>query len=98
MNKGQGVKIVNPTMKILEQYVYIHFDTEEALMREALYPDIDKHILQHPKFIERAKLLFREAQKNDNAAEILRFLKEWWLNHIQHEDKKYYPFIDNPQQ
>ena len=34
-------------MIMLKQYIDVHFETEEALMAEAGYSDLEKHIALH---------------------------------------------------
>ncbi|BCO09520.1 hemerythrin [Desulfolithobacter dissulfuricans] len=90
---GHGDEIIKPTMIILEQYVDIHFKTEEALMKKANYPDIKDHIVMHKKLVEKTKNLSIYASSNNDSNIILKFLKEWWLGHINKEDVKYAPFL-----
>ena len=78
---------------MLVQYTSVHFKTEEALMKEAKFPLIEEHILLHKALFEKTKKLTLETNRNKDAERILRFLKEWWLGHINKEDKKYAPFL-----
>jgi len=87
IQNGHGEDILESTILIMEQYINIHFQTEEALLRKANYLKYDEHILLHRKWSERTKML---TLKNVNEpAEVLKFLKQWWMEHINIEDRKY---------
>jgi hemerythrin-like metal-binding protein len=84
--KGRGDEIFTSTLKILEEYTRLHFKTEEDLLLETGYPDFDRHIELHRNLAGRT-----HTYKADNIDIIgtLSFLKIWWLNHINVEDRKY---------
>ncbi len=88
-----GDEIIKPTLITLEQYVDIHFKTEEALMAEASYPALEEHIVLHKELAEKTKNLSINANRNKDSDMVLKFLKEWWLDHINGEDMKYVPFL-----
>jgi len=90
---GHGDEIIKPTMIMLEQYVDIHFRTEEALMTEASYPDLEEHIVLHKELVEKTKKLSIDANRIKDSGMVLKFLKEWWLGHINKEDRRYTPFL-----
>ncbi len=90
---GHGHEIIKPTMIMLEQYVDVHFKTEERLMAEASYPALEEHIVLHKKLIEKTKRLSLDASRESDSDSVLKFLREWWLGHINKEDRKYAPFL-----
>lgn len=87
---GSGPQMLAPILGILEHYTNIHFQLEEELMRRAKYPGFDEHVLLHRKLAGRTRSIALEASR-DYAADMkaLDFLKEWWLGHINQEDRKY---------
>ncbi|MBN1806245.1 MAG: hemerythrin family protein [Sedimentisphaerales bacterium] len=91
---GHGQKMISPIMVTLQQFTDIHFSVEEALMSEAGYPDFDEHIKLHKTLISKTKEVFDEARKNKDPYMVLNFLKEWWLVHINKQDRKYVPFME----
>ena len=93
MQTGHGHEIIKPTMIMLEQYINIHFKTEEALMARANYPALKEHIVLHKELAEKTKKLSINAIRDKDSDMVLRFLKEWWLDHINKEDRKYTPFL-----
>ena len=92
---GQEYEIIKPTMIMLDQYVDIHFKTEEALMAEANYPAFKEHIVLHKELVEKTIKLSINSNRNNDANMILKFLREWWLGHINKEDRRYIPFLRN---
>jgi hemerythrin len=90
---GHGQEIIKPTMIMLEQYIAVHFKTEEALMAEASYPAFKEHIALHQELVEKTKKLSINMTTNKDSDMVLNFLKEWWLGHINKEDRKYAPFL-----
>jgi hemerythrin-like metal-binding protein len=83
------------TRKVLErlvQYTLTHFQYEERIMQEANYPQLATHKLEHERMRQRT-LELRANFSQVKASELLRFLKEWWTNHIQAEDRSYAPYL-----
>ncbi len=93
VKKEIGDEAVNSVLKILEQYTYLHFKTEEALILEANYPEFQEHFELHKTLIKKTQEIARDVSINKDTDEILHFLKKWWLNHINIEDRKYAPFV-----
>jgi hemerythrin-like metal-binding protein len=93
IGKGSGDEVLHPILKFLEQYIIIHFKTEEGLMSEAGYPDLRQHILMHEELSKKTEKFSRELTQNNDTDAVLRFLREWWLTHINQEDRKYAPYI-----
>ncbi len=83
------------TRKLLDrlvQYTHTHFQHEERIMQEAGYPELAAHKIEHERMRQRTVEL-RTNLSHVKAADLLRFLKEWWTNHIQAEDKSYSPYL-----
>ena len=81
------------TKRVLErlvQYTHTHFDHEEKVMREVGYPEseFEAHKALHDAMRQRT-IGLRTNLTLVTARDVLVFLKDWWLNHIQGEDKKY---------
>ena len=93
MQKGNELNAVALTLVILEQYSSIHFATEEALMIEADYPDREKHIALHRALLDKTRQIASMSYSLVDGNDILKFLKDWWINHISSEDRKYVPYL-----
>lgn len=91
---GRADEILKPTLSMLNYYTKVHFSTEETLMAEAEYPALDEHFRLHKELIKKMENVSREAALYYKDANILlEFLREWWLDHINKEDRKYAPFL-----
>lgn len=72
-------------------YTDYHFITEEKYLKEIGYPDIEAHIAQHQKVIEKVKE-FRETYNKGNyivTLDLSDFINEWIKHHILVDDQKY---------
>jgi hemerythrin len=92
MQRGIDHQSVKPLLDRLVQYTVNHFQAEEKLLLAHQYPDYVQHKALHDKMRQRTMGL------RDNAGlvtgrDLLVFLKEWWCNHIQEQDKKYTPYL-----
>jgi len=93
IQNGQGQDIIEPTLIMLKQYTTIHFKTEESLLIKAKYPNLEEHFALHKKLGEKTKMFSLLGNKTQDSELVLQFLKEWWLGHINQEDRKYIPFV-----
>ena len=93
MQFERGLEALHPTLRILDQYRLLHFETEEAIMRQYNYPDFDTHVLLHRQFDKNMDYVMREAIALSDPQCVLSFLKKWWLSHINDEDRKYSSYI-----
>lgn len=81
----------------LEQYTIFHFQTEEALMKKANYPNYDFHVEQHKLFAKKIQeFKIDYGYKNFLLLEkIVTFMRKWLIIHISEVDKEYVPAIKN---
>ena len=73
----------------LKEYSKIHFITEEAFLELAKYEDIENHKRLHEKLTMQIDIIERKGLIENDVSPLLDFLKQWWINHINMEDKKY---------
>ncbi len=83
--------ILPPVMDELVDYTAVHFSSEEELLLRYQVPGFEAHRLSHLKFVEKVladqvKLHNGQLQLN---TKIVKFLKDWLIEHIIGEDKKY---------
>jgi hemerythrin len=82
-------------LKRLRQYTMAHFEAEEEVMQRLDYPGLAEHKALHDRLRRRTADL--EAHPDAiTGRDVLQFMKEWWLEHIQGEDKKYAPYVKTP--
>jgi len=76
------------------EYAQTHFQLEEEFLKQAGYPDLEKHKKEHASFMTEVWGYFKRS-KEDNTMylELPRFLKKWLLNHIAVTDKQYAAFL-----
>ena len=93
IKENLGDEALGPTVTILEQYTKLHFKTEERLITEACYPAVNEHIQLHENLRRKTEMLSKSSLLDKDKNVILTFLKNWWLNHINKEDRKYVPYV-----
>jgi hemerythrin-like metal-binding protein len=93
MQKGKDRAVLKPILDRLLQYTLAHFQFEEQVMQEHEYPAFVPHKALHDRIRKRTSDL-REHAHLVTGPDLLRFLKEWWVGHIQSLDKKYMPYLE----
>ncbi len=82
---------LSDTLKKCVDYVKFHFAAEEKLMKECCYEEYAAHKKRHEDF--SAKVLAMALNYNSwalkDAIFFAKYLYEWILSHIAHEDKLY---------
>ncbi|MGD1042644.1 MAG: bacteriohemerythrin [Sedimentisphaerales bacterium] len=96
-------KLVSETLTEMLNYAKEHFTTEEELMQEYGYPEIESHKEQHIYFFKTTAELSISALNNQSInapnnqsvvlREIVEFLKLWLTLHILKCDMKYKEFF-----
>lgn len=91
MSLGKGREVMDSVFDELSSYTRVHFQTEERLMVVYGYTGYEEHKKKHELLIEQVNDLKSKFQAGDRkiTLEVVDFLKEWLLNHIQKEDQKY---------
>lgn len=89
VTRGDGARML-AILGELEHYTQTHFTAEETFMRVIHYPDFNAHKTAHTSFIQR---LAAERQALETgrplSLDLLHFLKDWLVNHIQVMDRAY---------
>ena len=91
IKEGHDREAVEPLLRRLWQYIEAHFSDEEQFMREHDYPDFEYHKSLHDRLRSRTAV-YLENPNHVVGENLLRFLKSWWLEHIQEEDQQYTPY------
>jgi hemerythrin-like metal-binding protein len=92
MQQGQDRVFLKPILDRLLEYTLVHFQHEEQIMQEHRYPNFAEHVAEHDEMRKRTADFLEHAHLV-TGKNLLRFLKEWWVGHIQGEDKKYAPYL-----
>lgn len=79
----------------LAKYVHVHFENEEALMKEIGYPELSEHQEEHRKLIDQAINLSEKFMDGSETVtdETILFLQDWALHHISESDMKIKKFL-----
>lgn len=85
---GRGAEVRDALFQELGEYVGSHFDTEEELMRDHSYPDLDGHKRAHDGFTAKVLVFRAQAARGDVGDQVLVFLKEWIITHDILIDRK----------
>ncbi|MFT3957707.1 MAG: bacteriohemerythrin [Desulfovibrio sp.] len=95
MQKGCDKKLLLEILDDLTGYAFTHFATEEIFFTRSAYPLASRHIEEHHKFRETVTQ-FRDAVLDDKAfidIALLEYLKTWLVEHIQHMDVDFAPYV-----
>ncbi|THF63267.1 bacteriohemerythrin [Pseudothauera rhizosphaerae] len=83
---GEMLKILDE----LESYTVSHFTAEENFMQSTGYPNFDEHRKLHAQFVKRIHDARVELQQGKQISlDLLHFLRDWLVEHIQAEDRGY---------
>ena len=99
IQEGQDNENRKELLTILDHitdYTDKHFSYEEAILESVNYSDLKAHQRIHADMRFKTQQIKREffsQPGSDHAMNLLDFLREWWLNHINNVDKKYSSFI-----
>ena len=96
MQEKQTGKALHEIIDNLAQYTITHFSTEEQIFMHSSYPDKEAHKEIHRNF-ENQVAQFAAKMRSGEALlsmELLEFLKDWLLNHINGTDHAYVPYVE----
>ena len=91
VRSGLKGKEIQGLFSFLAGYANEHFEAEERIMREAGYPRLASHVLEHAEFRRRlATLLPHWESEGDSTALLMAvsgFLMRWLREHIAASDR-----------
>jgi hemerythrin-like metal-binding protein len=92
---NKGMAVVGPVLQELKEYSRHHFTEEENWLKVIEFPGLQHQKIQHEFFISQVTELQDRYSKGDGNIPIstLEFLRDWLLNHILENDKKYGTFM-----
>lgn len=96
-NAGKGKEYIDNVIKYLEDYVVLHFSSEEKLQKQNNYPEHEKHKAQHDQFISDFQALKEKIEKSGvtglTIVQLNQVLVDWLINHIRKSDKALGAFL-----
>ena len=100
LNMGSSIEILDQITKDLLNYALYHFEMEEELMLESKYnenkqEEYKQHIKQHRNFSTKVVSIRESIQTGHHIdeKELIDFLKNWLINHINNIDKKFTVYL-----
>lgn len=93
-----GSRQVARVLKALGEYTKVHFRAEEGMMAHYAYSAIEGQKKSHHRFESKVKEFQEELHSNPLTAqfEMLAYLRDWLVKHIQHEDIKLRELVRQP--
>ena len=91
MSQGKGKDVIGKIISGLADYATEHFALEERYFDKFQYPGTLLHKRSHQAFVEKVSEFYNDYQSGNVrlSVDVRIFLKDWLINHIQIEDKKY---------
>mgnify|MGYP000123093392 CR=1 FL=1 len=92
--KNENIGVLSGILQEIALYAKFHFKSEENMMQRIHYPDLTEHQNHHRELIDlfSTKMVGIET-KMFSAKDVEKFLVDWFVNHVTHEDKKIGAFI-----
>ena len=91
MEHSDSTEELKEELEEMINFAQEHFETEENYMIEFDYPEYEDHYEEHYDFITKAIAYFGMVVKGDyhKINELIKYLKQWLVNHIQLCDRQY---------
>ena len=92
----EETSLLEEGLNYLIQYTQDHFAKEEELLERYNYPELEHQRNQHERLM-REVFEFKKkiaTEGNELYGRVVNFLKDWIINHILTEDRKYGPYLN----
>jgi hemerythrin len=91
MEHSDNIEELKEVLEEMTQYALEHFETEEAYMIKFDYPECRYHSEEHYRFFTKTIAYFDRVVNGDYyiSNELIEYLKQWLVNHIQVSDRRY---------
>ncbi len=97
MQAGHGKEPLSRILDGLIQYTKMHFAREESFFARTGYPEAAAHKQEHDALTRQVIDIHQRHSAGASAAltlEVMHFLKNWLVQHIQGSDQKYRPHLN----
>ncbi|MGC2165794.1 MAG: hemerythrin family protein [Gallionella sp.] len=85
----QSEQTIRWVMHELRKFTEFHFVSEENLMHEIGYPNVDDHALVHSELLMQLEMMLAKISHHKEFPEdLLHFLNKWLMQHVVQEDMK----------
>ncbi len=91
MEHSDSTEELKEELEEMINFAQEHFETEENYMIEFDYPEYEDHYEEHYDFITKTIAHLGMVVKGDYhiSNELIKYLKQWLVNHIQVSDRQY---------
>lgn len=96
VNRGQAESVIEDALDFLIQYAQDHFAEEEQLMQKYGFPELESHQKKH-EYLKKETIEYKRrfgTGESMDDIDFIKFLKDWIVDHILTEDRKYGPFLN----
>lgn len=76
----------------LKLYATKHFRSEESMMKENVYPELEKQRQMH-KYFETQISEMASSPEKLSPNSVFTFMRDWFLNHIMEEDIRFAQYL-----
>jgi hemerythrin len=92
---GAPPVVLSVTLRHVVAETEAHFRTEEELMTDHAYPELDSHKAEHDILIKQVKEFAADfdAGRSELTESMLMYLKDWLRNHLLIADKRLGRFL-----
>lgn len=97
VSAGKGADKMGRILDGLIDYTKSHFAREEAFFAQHGYPESAAHKKEHADLARQVldvQAKYKAGATSTLSLQVMNFLKDWLLKHIQGSDKKYAPFLN----
>ena len=99
IEEENGAECLDDVIGAVLKYVDFHFNHEEQLMFDTLYPKWDEHCRQHRAFSEKIHDMRHDAmfEKNGTVAsgQLRKYILDWFIGHILSVDQEFSLWLTN---
>ncbi len=91
MAQRKASEELEPVLDALVDYAAFHFSEEEIAMKSVRYEEYYDHVAKHREFVEKVKEFQQDFKEGKLmlSLNVMNFLKDWLVQHIQGTDKRY---------
>jgi hemerythrin-like metal-binding protein len=96
MMKGQAQTLTGPLLRKLVDYTQTHFGAEEKMLAAAKYPGLSAHQSKHRDLLKQVGEFVARFERGEATVnlDLMNFLRDWLVNHIQKVDHEYGPWLN----
>jgi hemerythrin-like metal-binding protein len=94
---GSNQAVTNEQRNKLIEFTRMHFRNEENLLAQFDFPGLARQQSEHRRLLAQLQDSLHRQQQGQAAptGDLLSFLHDWFLDHVEGEDRKYGPWLNS---